>query len=69
MDARIDDYIRENRQKDTREAIRDQLVTAGHDPAQIDEAWALLAGQHAKLPFDILEDATTDVRVTEITCY
>ncbi|MDP9468325.1 MAG: hypothetical protein M3P32_06245 [Chloroflexota bacterium] len=34
----IAEYIRANGEKYTREAIRDQLVAAGHDPAQIDAA-------------------------------
>ncbi|MEX0626987.1 MAG: hypothetical protein WD402_10615 [Chloroflexota bacterium] len=41
MNEQIRDYIQENRQKYTREAIRDQLIAAGHDAAQIDGAWAL----------------------------
>lgn len=44
MDPRIDEYIRQNRDRYTREAIRDQLIAAGHDPAAIDkaldEAWS-----------------------------
>ncbi|MDQ3689586.1 MAG: hypothetical protein M3406_06035 [Chloroflexota bacterium] len=42
MDPRIADYIRANRKKYTREVIREQLVTAGHDPAEIDATWAAL---------------------------
>lgn len=38
MDQQINDYIKANRDKYTREAIRDQLIAAGHDPAAIDEA-------------------------------
>jgi hypothetical protein len=36
----IDDYIRQNHDRYTREAVRDQLLAAGHDPAAIDAAWA-----------------------------
>ncbi len=32
----IDDYIRANRSTYTQEAIRDNLVAAGHDPAAVD---------------------------------
>lgn len=39
MDQGIADYIRTNRDKYTRGAIRDQLLAAGHDQAAIDEAW------------------------------
>lgn len=43
MDQRIADYISANRGKYTREAIRQQLAAAGHDPAAIDAAWERLA--------------------------
>ena len=39
MDQGIADYIRTNRDKYTKGAIRDQLLAAGHDQAAIDEAW------------------------------
>jgi hypothetical protein len=39
VDQSIADYIRANRDKYTREAIRDQLIAAGHDHGAIDEAW------------------------------
>jgi hypothetical protein len=39
MDPRIDEYIRSNRATYTREAIRAQLVSAGHDLADVDAAW------------------------------
>lgn len=42
MDPRIADFIRENRKRYTREAIRQQLVDAGHDPADIDATWEML---------------------------
>ena len=42
MDPRIADFIRANRRKYTREVIREQLVKAGHDPADIDATWAAL---------------------------
>ena len=42
MDPRIADYIRENRRRYTREAMRQQLIDAGHDPAEIDATWAAL---------------------------
>lgn len=35
----IDEYIRQNRDRYTREAIRQQLTAAGHDLAAIDAAW------------------------------
>jgi hypothetical protein len=37
----ITDYIRANGTKYTREAIREQLIAAGHDPVQIDGVWEL----------------------------
>lgn len=42
MDPRIADFIRDNRRRYTREALRQQLIEAGHDPAQIDATWAAL---------------------------
>jgi hypothetical protein len=42
MDPRIADYIRANRRRYTREAIRQQLIEAGHEPAEIDATWAAL---------------------------
>jgi hypothetical protein len=38
MDPKICDYIREHRATNTREAIRAQLIAAGHDPSAIDTA-------------------------------
>jgi hypothetical protein len=37
----ITEYIRANATKYTREAIREQLIAAGHDPVQIDGVWEL----------------------------
>ena len=42
MDPRIADFIRDNRRRYTREAIRQQLIEAGHDPTAIDATWAAL---------------------------
>ncbi len=42
MDPRIADFIRDNRRRYTREAIRQQLIDAGHEPAEIDATWAAL---------------------------
>jgi hypothetical protein len=42
MDPRIADFIRDNRKRYTREAIRQQLVDAGHNPADIDATWEML---------------------------
>ena len=42
MDPRIEEYIRANRRTYTREAIRQQLIEAGHDPAAIDATWEML---------------------------
>jgi hypothetical protein len=42
MDPLIADYIRANRGRYTREAIRQQLIDAGYDPAVIDRTWAVL---------------------------
>ena len=40
MDPSIVEYIRANSEKYTKEAIRNQLLAAGHDPADIDAALA-----------------------------
>lgn len=42
MDQRIADFISANRGKYTREAIRQQLIDAGHSPEAIDAIWAIL---------------------------
>lgn len=42
MDPRIADFIRANRKRYTREVIREQLLKAGHEPAEIDATWAVL---------------------------
>src|SRR5688500_1867593 len=42
MDPRIADFIRANRETYTRQAMREQLINAGHDPAAIDATWAAL---------------------------
>jgi hypothetical protein len=41
LNEQIANYIRENRDRYTREAITDQLMKAGHDPGAIEEAWAM----------------------------
>lgn len=40
MDPKIGDYIREHAGTYTREAIRAQLIAAGHDPERVDAALA-----------------------------
>lgn len=47
IDPRIADYIRDNRRRYTREAIRQQLLDAGHDPGAIDATWAALEAPDA----------------------
>src|SRR5918992_555359 len=42
MDPRIADFIRANRKRYTREAIRQQLIDAGHEPDDIDAIWEML---------------------------
>ncbi len=42
MDPRIADYIRENRRRYTRESLTKQLMSAGHDPGEIERTWAAL---------------------------
>ncbi|MCA1572752.1 MAG: hypothetical protein LC798_21160 [Chloroflexi bacterium] len=42
MDPRIADFIRANRRRYTRDVIREQLIKAGHAPADIDATWAAL---------------------------
>jgi hypothetical protein len=46
----IRSYIRANREKYTEEAVRDQLLAAGHDRAAIDEAWRLEVDTGGKVP-------------------
>jgi len=41
----IHDYIRANRDRYTKEAIRDQLLAAGHEQAAIDEAWQQIVAE------------------------
>ena len=51
MDPNIAEYIRANSEKYTKEAIRDQLLAAGHTPDAIDETWrALEAEPLAEVP-------------------
>jgi len=42
MDPKLVDYILANRGRYTREAIRQRLIEAGHDPAEVDRAWVAL---------------------------
>jgi hypothetical protein len=46
----IEDYIRANRQRYTREAVTEQLRAAGHDSAEIEAAWALVEGATPSAP-------------------
>ena len=46
MTEPMDDYIRQNRGRYTDEAIREQLIVAGHDPAAINEVWGRLEAEH-----------------------
>ncbi len=39
MNRQIVEYILQNRDRYTREAIRRSLIDAGHDPAEVDGAW------------------------------
>jgi hypothetical protein len=41
VNEQIADYIQQNRDRYTREAITDQLIKAGHNPSAIEEAWAM----------------------------
>jgi hypothetical protein len=47
MDPRIADYIAKNQGKYTREAIRDQLVRAGHSQEAVDRTWDSLAASES----------------------
>ena len=49
MNSEIARYIVENRGTYTRDAIRRQLVDAGHDPAEIDETWRALESGEARV--------------------
>jgi len=42
LNEQVANYIRENRGRYTKEAITSQLIAAGHDPAAIEEAWAVV---------------------------
>lgn len=42
MNEQIADYVHQNRDRYTREAITSQLIAAGHDPADIETTWAEL---------------------------
>lgn len=45
MDPRIADYIRQHRDRYTRDAIRQRLAEAGYDPPDIDATWAALEAE------------------------
>ena len=42
MDPRIADFIRANRKRYNRDVIREELLKAGHAPADVDATWAAL---------------------------
>lgn len=44
------DYIRANRDRHTREAIREQLIAAGHSAEDVDRTWAELAATKPRSP-------------------
>lgn len=46
----IEEYIRANRQRYTRDAVTERLRAAGHDPAEIEAAWAVVEGATASAP-------------------
>lgn len=48
----IDEYIQQNKATYTREAIREHLVAAGHDPAAIDEAFGRLGADPSWNPVE-----------------
>ena len=50
MDPRIADFIRENRGRYTREAIRQRLIEAGHSAEEIDWTWDRLAASEPEAP-------------------
>ena len=47
MDSKIRDYVQANHDRYAPEAIRAQLIAAGHDPAAIDVALAAFASERA----------------------
>ena len=53
MDEQITEYIRANWDRYTREAIRDQLIAAGHDARAVDGALAGLEGARAGARADL----------------
>jgi hypothetical protein len=50
MDPKIADFIRENRGRYTREAIRQRLIEAGHPPEEVDWTWDRLAAAEPEPP-------------------
>lgn len=50
MDQQIRDYIHANHDRYTPEAIRAQLIDAGHDPAAVDAEVAAFASERAARP-------------------
>ena len=50
MNQQLLDYLRENRSRYTREALRRTLVDAGYVPAEVDEAFAALEAEEAGGP-------------------
>jgi hypothetical protein len=45
MDPRIADYIRQHRDRYTRDAIRQRLAEAGYEPPDIDATWAAIEAE------------------------
>ncbi|MDQ2935831.1 MAG: hypothetical protein M3R49_12820 [Chloroflexota bacterium] len=50
MDPKIADYIRAHRDRYTREAITQQLIAAGYEPAAVEATWDALRGDAANPP-------------------
>lgn len=50
MNQQLLDYLRENRTRYTREALRRTLIDAGYVPAEVDEAFAALEAEEAGGP-------------------
>jgi hypothetical protein len=50
VNADVIDYIRQNRDTYTREAINEKLLAAGYSPGDIDESWELVESGAAPAP-------------------
>lgn len=60
MDANLTpivDYIRQNRQTYTREAITDRLISSGYKPEQIEAAWQIVGIDYKPVEVAVKDDS------------